>query len=277
VGKWAQDFLERLDKMKDLKEKFLAKRINRSVFDSIAKVYKQARRRVLFLDYDGTLVGFQNEPQAAVPDEEVYDTLDKLARDPKNEIVLISGRDRDTFDKWFKNKHYTLIVEHGVWCKRKGMWETVEQLHDDWKPLIRPVLNLFVDRTPGTFIEEKNYSLVWHYRKADPELGTQTALELKDDLTALTAGHNLDVLEGNKVLEVKNSGVNKGIAAMRLVARNSYDFILAIGDDYTDEYLFEELPPEAVTIRVGLVNTYARYCVKSFSDVRGYLKALAAL
>ncbi|MBN2348680.1 MAG: bifunctional alpha,alpha-trehalose-phosphate synthase (UDP-forming)/trehalose-phosphatase [Bacteroidales bacterium] len=278
VEKWAQDFMKSLDNVKVIQARSLAKKINEPILADIKKQYNKATNRILFLDYDGTLVGFKKDPSHAVPDEALYKTLDQLSENSRNEIVLISGRDKETFTSWFGEKKYTLIAEHGVWIKRAGEeWQLIEQMQNDWKELIRPGLEFYVDRTPGTFIEEKNYSLVWHYRKADPELGWHRAIELKDELTSLISNYSLEILEGNKVVEIKNSGINKGRAAIKLIAKKHYDFILGIGDDWTDEYLFEELPKSSVTIKVGLVNTHARFNVETFSDVRDLLNTLVKL
>jgi trehalose 6-phosphate synthase/phosphatase len=136
---------------------------------------------------------------------------------------------------------------------------------------IRPVLESFVDRTPGSFIEEKNYSLAWHYRNTDPDFGKKRATELTTVLTSLIANDDLTVLSGNKVLEIKNSGVNKGRAAIKMLTGNDYDFVFAIGDDWTDEYMFEELPDDAVTVKVGMQKTQAKYYVENTKKVRDLL------
>ena len=103
------------------------------------------------------------------------------------------------------------------------------------------------------------------------------AIELKDELTSLIANNNLEILEGNKVIEVKNSGINKGKAASQKILGGNYDFILGIGDDWTDEYLFQELPRIAYTVKVGIINTMAKYNVDSFNDVRELLRKLAEI
>jgi trehalose 6-phosphate synthase/phosphatase len=275
IEKWANDFINSLKSVRALQKKYYAKKITAVIEEKIINDYKKAASRILFLDYDGTLVGFQKVPESAVPDKELYGILDKLSADSNNKIVLISGRDRVTFGSWFGDKNYTLIVEHGMWTKEPACnWAQTEQVNDEWKKIIHPTLEFYVDRTPGTFIEEKNYSLVWHYRKSDPVQGNLRAIELKDELTSLIANYNLEILEGNKVIEIKNSGINKGRAAVSKIADSEYDFILGIGDDYTDENLFEELPERAVTIKVGLANTQAKYSVESFTEVRNLLRKL---
>ena len=138
-------------------------------------------------------------------------------------------------------------------------------------PQIRPILETFVDRTAGTFIEEKNYSLAWHYRKADPELGEKRANELSTVIKELASSQELSVLDGNKVLEVKNSGVNKGKAVTKLILNKNYSFIFAIGDDWTDEFMFQDLPDDAYTVKVGLQKTAAKFYVDDTDRVRDLL------
>lgn len=272
VENWAADFLRAMNKVQSIQENYLSKKINPAIQQEILNKFKRAEKRILFLDYDGTLVGFKSKPEDAFPDQELIALLDALAANKKNKVVLISGRDRPFFDKWFKTKKFSLVVEHGVWFKHPGKkWEIYESRNTEWKELISSVLEFYVDRTPGTFIEEKNFSLVWHYRKADPELGTIRANELKDELSSLIANLDIEVLEGHKVIEVKNSGINKGRAASRLLINSKYDFVLGVGDDWTDEYLFKELPTNAITIRVGLKYTSALYNIESPETVRTLL------
>ncbi len=278
IEKWTKDFLGSLTDTMVQRRKYATKKLVTGEELKLLDAYRHAKKRILFLDYDGTLVGFQKKPELATPDEDLYRILDKLAVKKGNEIVLISGRERKAFTEWFGDKKYSLITEHGVWIKSPGSdWKLIEKMNKEWKALIRPVIEFYVDRTPGSFIEEKNYSLVWHFRKCDPDLGNIRAIELKDQLTSLIANKNLEILEGNKVIEVKNSGINKGRAAVHKITGGDYDFIMAIGDDWTDEYLFEELPQSAYTIKVGMANTKARYKVDTFNDVRKLLAKLAGI
>jgi trehalose 6-phosphate synthase/phosphatase len=276
VFKWAAEFVKSLEKVEGIQLQFNTKKITSSIQKLIVDDYSDAKKRAIFLDYDGTLSGFKSNPQDAFPDDEVLGIVKKLTSDEKNEVTIISGRDRGTLEKWFEGYDVNLIVEHGVWTRvRGGKWEMLQQINADWKENIRPALESFVDRTPGSFIEEKNYSLVWHYRKAEPEQGVLRANELKDELTNLIANHNLEIMEGNKVIEVKSGGINKGAAAMRFLGDKPFEFVLAIGDDWTDEYMFRELPEMAVTVKVGMVNTAAKFKVESVAAVRKLLKSLA--
>lgn len=273
VEKWANDFMGSLKEQKNREATNVSKRLTENLLTAILKNYNKAKKRVFFIDYDGTLTGFKIDPQKASPDESLFKLLDQLNEKEGNDIYLISGRDKETFGRWFLPKKYNMIVEHGVWISENGEeFRMLENVNKDWMEKIYPVLESFVDRTPGSFIEEKNYSLAWHYRNTDPDFGANRAAELNTVLTSLIGNDDISVLNGNKVMEVKSSNVNKGRATMRVVPQKDYDFIFAIGDDWTDEFMFQELPEEAVTVKVGMQNTKAKYYIESVSGVRSILK-----
>ena len=273
VEKWANDFMNSLIDQKEKDYSFVARKMSVDQMNVVTKAYKAAQRKLLFIDYDGTLAGFHKDPQKAAPDEELYMLLDAISSVEDTDMYLISGRDKDTFTKWFLPKKYNMIVEHGVWISKHGEdFSLLEIVKKDWMEKIRPVLESFVDRTPGSFIEEKNYSLAWHYRNTDPDFGQKRATELNTVLTSLIGTDDLSVLNGNKVMEIKSSNVNKGRAAMRIFAEADYDFVFAIGDDWTDEFMFQELPETAVTVKVGRQKTQAKYYLDSIKNVRDLLK-----
>ncbi|MCQ0111272.1 trehalose 6-phosphate synthase/phosphatase [Zhouia amylolytica] len=275
VEKWAEEFFKSLDATKTIREAIVAKKLGNGLKTKLISRFNDAKRRLLLLDYDGTLVGFKNNPQEAYPDNELLTLLNDLNAKENTDIVIISGRDRETLSKWLGEKGFNLITDHGVWLKHAHKdWEPLERIKKEWMGKILPILETFVDRTPGTFIEKKNYSLAWHYRKADPELAQRRTVELNTVLTSLIANDELSVLEGNKVVEIKSSNVNKGRAANRFLTDNGYDFIMAIGDDWTDEYMFEELPKDANTIKVGFKKTKAKYYLKDTDEVRTLLNQL---
>ena len=276
VEKWANDFMNSLLTQRQQDYSMVARRLSVDLTNTLLEKYREARSRILFLDYDGTLAGFTNDPQDARPDEALMELLDRLNAQGRTDVFLISGRDKDTFTRWFQDKEYAMIVEHGVWISEGGKpFSMLENVKNDWMGKIRPVLESFVDRTPGSFIEDKNYSLAWHYRNTDPDFGQKRTMELNTVLTSLIANDDLTVMNGNKVVEIKSSNVNKGRAAMRMVARKEYDFIFAIGDDWTDEFMFQELPKEAVTVKVGRMKTQARYFLDGPGAVRQLLGRFA--
>jgi trehalose 6-phosphate synthase/phosphatase len=210
------------------------------------------------------------------PDKELNKLLDKLTEDPANHVVLISGRKHENLGEWFGKNNIYLVAEHGSWFKQQNAkWHKISGLSDSWKQNIYPILDTYVDRTPGSFIEEKTYSLVWHYRKAQNGLGELRANELVNNLKYLATDKGLQIMAGDKVLEVKNMEINKGRAALSLIENKDYDFIIALGDDYTDEDIFKALPDSAITIKVGGNISAAKFYLRNPLEVRGFLTSLA--
>jgi trehalose 6-phosphate synthase/phosphatase len=275
VIRWADDFLEQLTSVTDKQLKLGCRILGASDSKRLIKNFTQAGRRAVLLDYDGTLVPFAPEPKLAKPTEALLDILKQLAADKKTDLVIISGRDKTTLENWLGFLSAALIAEHGVWTKNiKAKWQLIKPLDSKWKSTILPILQLYSDRLPGAFVEEKEYSVVWHYRRAEPELASIRARELTDDLMAYTANLDVQILQGNKVVEVRCGGVTKGIAAMQLLAAQNYDFILALGDDWTDEEMFKALPETAWSIRVGLRSSHAKFNLRSHKEVIELLREL---
>ncbi|MBN9297472.1 MAG: bifunctional alpha,alpha-trehalose-phosphate synthase (UDP-forming)/trehalose-phosphatase [Filimonas sp.] len=277
VSHWAKIFMERLDEVKRMQESLQTKYISPRIQQLIKNKYSRGHKRLFLLDYDGTLVGFNTNINRAVPDKELYHLLDDLTKDEKNHVVIISGRKHETLEEWFGTLKLDLIGEHGVWQKTyRGEWEEVKGLQTEWKKEVMTMLNTYTERTPGSFIEEKSYSLVWHYRKTDKELGEMRATELMNNLRYMIADKGLSLLAGNKVVEIKPTEANKGKTAVHYLRKHHYDFVMAIGDDVTDEDMFKALKDEAITIKVNSNTSAAKYYLRDFKEVRELLKNLPA-
>ena len=267
--------MKRLDYIKTEQKSLETKLVDQDILSEIKKAYNKAKKRLIFLDYDGTLVGFNSNPELTKPDRQLTNILTKLTSEKKNKVVVISGRGRKTLENWLKPFDLDIIAEHGIWLKDgKKDWRTITQLTDTWKEEFMNVLEGYVDRTPGSFVEKKDYSLVWHYRKVETGLGEARTRELTSHLKYIANDKNLKVLEGNKVVEIKNSEVDKGKAAKDWLRKYKSDFIMACGDDWTDEDTFKVMPPESYTIKVGSTSSAAKYRVTDFEEIRSILESL---
>ena len=276
VSRWSEDFLGALRGMKKTQEALWAKRLSDSMIEKLSAHCRSSEKRLFLLDYDGTLVGFKGKPAEAGPDDEILDLLRRLSGDPRNTVVIISGRDRGTLQEWLGDLGGTLVAEHGGWIRQAGRnWHSPAPFEMTWKESIRPILEFYTDRTAGATVEEKDFSLVWHYRRANPELAYVRVQELKAALLNLSENLGVGVFEGSKILEVKSQLVNKGLAAEHWARRRDWDFILAAGDDYTDEEMFSVLPDEAYSVKVGFAASKARFNVDSVKDIRMLLKRLS--
>ncbi len=233
-------------------------------------------RRVLLLDYDGTLAPLEPLQHRATPSPALLTLLQALQQDARNVVAVVSSRDRFTLQRWLGACGCILAAEHGAWFNTDGTWELSHELSDDWKATIRPLLERVVDQTPGSLLEEKDYSLVWHYRMTDPEFGLWQARELCSQLQGMLAGSELQVQSGNKVVEVKWSKIHKGVAASQIIERaQPADFILALGDDHTDEDMFAAIPADQWTVKVGMGISSARFSLPNSADVQQLLQELA--
>ncbi|MGN6567651.1 MAG: bifunctional alpha,alpha-trehalose-phosphate synthase (UDP-forming)/trehalose-phosphatase, partial [Flavipsychrobacter sp.] len=114
IHKWAQTMLANLNGIKDKRSANKCTIINPSIYHTLDVRYMYAQKRLLFLDYDGTLVPFTRRPEDAFPDTEVLRTLERLGNDIKNNVVVISGRDKATLDKWLGHLPLNIVAEHGA-------------------------------------------------------------------------------------------------------------------------------------------------------------------
>ena len=242
--------------------------------------YHDAASRLICVDYDGTLVPIAPRPQDARPTPGLKDLLGRLGAVPGTTLLLVSGRGTADLDRWFGDLDGCWIAgEHGALLRGPGerVWVPLHAgAEAAWKDQIRPVLEHFVDRTPGSSIEEKSLSLAWHYRQADPEFGEWLANELADTLHAQLAGTDLSILLGRKVVEVRYAWANKG-EALGLVSSQAgpADFVLAIGDDRTDEDLFDRMRADDWSVKVGQAATRARFRLPDPTAVRAVLALLS--
>jgi trehalose 6-phosphate synthase/phosphatase len=280
VFHWGRRFLASLEDAAANRGRYTDTQPKKLQAGEIRDAYVRAGRRLLVLDYDGTLVPFAKWPQQAVPPQALLDLLTTLASDPKNRVALVSGRSAENLDRWFGTiPQLCLVAEHGAELKRPSIstWESLRpHTRTDWKPTVMPILEHFVDRTPGSFVEEKKTALVWHYRMAEPEFGEWLANELVSMLEAMLAETELRAFRGEKIVEVKPVWANKGEAIERLLGDFlAPDFILAAGDDRTDEDLFERAPNGAWTVHIGPGPTRASFVVTDLRILRGVLELLA--
>ena len=269
VARWAEDFLNQLPAIKVEQERLRARLLNAAARQRLIDEFMRASHRTIFLDYDGTLAPFADTPEDARPGLDLLTLLRDLSRNGNNDIVLISGRDKDTMQDWFADFGVALVAEHGAWIKTKDRdWQLTRPLDNGWKSAILPILETYADRLSGAFVEEKQCSVVWHYRRADPELASACVKDLVDALVNFTANIDVQVLHGSKVVEVRSGGINKGFAAMTfLPIDRPDDFVLAIGDDWTDEDLFRVLPDTACSIKVGNQHSWAKFNLHNFVEV----------
>ena len=274
VNKWAGDFVTELKAIKQKNTDLNTEKLDEDTFIKIQLDYRTAKKRLFILDYDGTLAGFKGRPEDAIPTKELMGILEKLSDNKKNKVVISSGRNQTTLEKWFGKLPITLAAEHGASYKEDGVWHKNLPLNQPWDNEIIDIIQSFVDKTPRSKLEVKETALVWHYRNVDGWLASIREQQLLVALIAPCTRQNLQIMRGNKVIEVKSPYHNKGSEVRRILKNHSFDFILAMGDDTTDEDTFRELPNEAYTIKIGAISEIARYNLRSQTGTLPFLKRL---
>lgn len=268
VFHWVNLFFQRLYEIKDSQKTRIRRNVQHQVKDQIMHQYQESKKRLFFLDYDGTLIGFSKNISEAVPSQNIHNILKNLQDHEDNQIVIISGRSHQNLEHWFGDKPYILVAEHGAWQKfPDGEWQHKADLPDSWKiPVLRIMQNI-TERTAGAHIEEKSQAIAWHYRGVQTGLGQMRVAELEEKLHYLLNQYDLQLLSGDKVIEIKHRMLNKGKAAMDIVNIYHPDFIFAIGDDSTDEDMFFELPDTSITVKVGNKSSIARFYIENPTQV----------
>jgi trehalose 6-phosphate synthase/phosphatase len=262
--------------------------------DHIVSAYKRTSRRAIFLDYDGTIVSQSSINKT--PSPEVISVINALCNDTKNIVFIVSGRARDSLSEWFTScKLLGLAAEHGYFLRwnSDSEWETSHFSADlDWKQIVLPVMQSYTEATDGSNIEIKESALVWHHQDADPDFGSCQAKELLDHLESVLANEPALVKRGQHIVEVKPQGVTKGLVAEKVLLNmvnggNPPDFVMCIGDDRSDEDMFESISstvscpslpaaPDIFACTVGRKPSKAKYFLDDTSDVVRLLQGLAA-
>jgi len=225
----------------------IAESITRLSLKEIVSAYKRSSKRLLLIDYDGTLVPIAKMPNLAVPSEEILSLAWTLTQNPKTFTYVITGRERRFMEESFSGIKIGLSCEHGCFFKpfkhnENTQWLNItSELDLSWKSAIKAVFDDYTDRTPGSFVETKEIGISWHYRNADPEFGEYQKNDLLMHLQDLP-NLPIEIVVGKKVVEVRPQGISKGSVVRKILnSEPDIDFVLCLGDDKTDEDMFEEV------------------------------------
>ncbi|KAH7688210.1 trehalose 6-phosphate synthase/phosphatase protein [Dioscorea alata] len=260
--------------------------------EHISSAYRRTSSRLILLDYDGTMM-----PQTSIsktPSDEVISVLNSLCADPKNVVFVVSGRGKDSLSKWFAScDKLGISAEHGYFTRwsKDSPWESCMMPSDfDWKKIAEPVMKLYTETTDGSYIEHKESALVWHHQDADPDFGSCQAKELLDHLENVLAKEPVVVKRGQHIVEVNPQGISKGVVVENLISTmlsrgKPPDFVLCIGDDRSDEDMFESITSsvkntswpaisEVFACTVGKKPSKAKYYLDDTVDVIKMLQGL---
>jgi trehalose 6-phosphate synthase/phosphatase len=274
VQQWAGSFTSMLDRIFLFKKNMAEKELDEHKEAHIFKLIGKASQKLVFLNYDGCLISNYQNPDEAFPNKQIINLINELSEIKGITLVLLSARDHITLNNWFGSLKVDLIAEYGTWLKENNQWVQSQILRDEWKDEIYPLLSEFMNKTPGSFIDEKSYSLAWNYYSSDSFLADLRMPDLINALIYPCTKHKLEIIDGNKIIEIKPVGVDKKTVTRHWLNKRKWDFIMAIGADKTDEDIMEILPKDSISIRVGRRETIANYTLKNPLEVIRFLTNL---
>jgi trehalose 6-phosphate synthase/phosphatase len=279
LHKWAERFVDILDKPIHVPDVNVTRTLTPTIATELIAQYHQSRRRLILFDYDGTLQPIVSRPEDAKPSSDTLSMLKRLAADSDNHVVVISGRSKDNLATWIDRSivgPVTFVAEHGA-CLRlhdHRNWHRTIRAPLEWKPAVTKLFDHYAVITPGSMVEKKEWAVVWHYRNAAPFTANKHLVMLKKLLRPIAKKENLRIKAGKKVLEVHPLDISKGHAVKEWLIGSEIDFVLAIGDDTTDEDMFAALPKTSFTIKVGTGRTLANYRLRDPAAVHQLLRKL---
>lgn len=238
-------------------------------FQELMSSYNLAQSRLLLLDYDGTLMPFEDRPERAIPNDHIKHMVKQLVDDPLNDVILISGRDSQFLEAVWTGIPIHLAAEHGGYYKNPGsQWNETFPADNNWIPSVAPSIQALVNHFEGSIMERKSFSIAWHYRAIANQISKEDLHGILEALAILPSKDKFQVYIDNLTIELRTPIVNKGAFATRWIGERDFDFILAIGDGQTDEDLFTIFTKDSFTIKVGSdIHTRANYVLHRQEDV----------
>ena len=256
----------------------MANLITKAVLAALRQKFKASKKPLFCLDYDGTLVHFTLDIEEAKPSTLLFNQLDELARRAV-EIAIVTGRGKEQVERWFGHKEYHLIAEHGTWIKQKGhSWQAMDNISSNWKSDFLRIFQEYLEKVEGSELENKHSCLSWHHRKSKFEEVKSDIFELKERLSKLTSQRDdLILMEGKQTFEVKYSSVDKGKTSLQLKNNIAADWVLAAGDDVTDEPMLAAFRDSGITIKISEsenVDTAAEYQLRNSDEQLEFMDML---
>jgi len=277
IRRWARDFMSALTALLEKRARNAAATLSREMTEEILNSYKKGSRNLIIFDYDERIADKLRQTGIDDSYEKIRECLRSVVSKPSNEIVFISNLDRETLEGWLGDVNVTLVAEHGAWIKEKsGDWQMIEPLRTDWKATIRPILEMYTARSPGSSVREKEYSLIWHHGESGTDSFHQRKQELWDAISGLVEHLDIEVIQRKSTIEVINTGVRKNQVARLWIGRRKWDFIMGISTDVSGDDLFLGFPENSYSMQLGSGSSSARIHVSSVTDLMSLFEAFAS-
>lgn len=292
-GRWAEAFLQKIGSnyIEQMKKRSIdLPRLNAEVYQ---QVYANAKKRLLIIDFEGTLLQWEPNKGVMAGTGKIIDLLNMLCASEDNLVYITSERTPSELERMFRRvqQRLGLVAENGGYVRSPadGQWQNLtDPAVLQWKDTIRELVNYYKERTPGAFIEETNNRIVFHYAAADDTVTAQRQVsELNNHVNDSSAVQGCHAVPMRNALVIEPSSISKATAIEhvynRLLHRHQLEFIACFGNDRADEEVFawanslalEKSDCQVLTITVGIRNTGAKEFVQSTFGVTAALEKWA--
>lgn len=244
----------------------------------LLKAYKRSKFPLFLLDYDGTLIESKGELIMQPPTSEIYSLLQKLSAKPYQDVYVISGRGNKIMEIWLGELRLNLVAEHGAYVRIVNQyWKADPLAESKWKEKAKVIINKFLKAYPGSELEEKDYTIAFHYTDVAAKDKKQCSTEITEAFQSAFNKNNIEILQGKNVVELRCRGIDKGKATDMILQHRSYDFIFAAGNDDTDEDMYGKLPEKiSYSFNVGGKHSGADFLLASVEDIVSLLEEITA-
>jgi len=247
----------------------------------IARLLAAPDRIALFLDYDGTLVPFQDDPARAEPGAGLLRLLDRLAVPGRFKVAIVSGRSAEDLRRLLPGRCHLLALHGASYVDPDGRALDRVDL-DACRAAVREVAEAcarLVASIPGARMEDKGAALALHTRGCERRDERRAVRCFLDASRGAVPGGVLSILRGSRVIELKPAQADKGSAVLWLAKSFGRAwFPVYLGDDRSDEDAFRALQDRGTTIRIGPPRhtSHARHRLANPLAVRELLELMAS-
>lgn len=241
--------------------------------------YRDATRRLIIIEYDGALLPYDLHPGLTQPTAEVQNILKDLSADPRNLVMLLSGRDMEHLDKHWRSSQLILVAENGAYYRVPGgTWQSLFAADNYWIERVANALESLSFLYKDTFVERKEHSVVWHHRAMKAPMADAEIRQILSAVNALNNQGHFTVRHDEFALELSTAGIDPGSFIARWIGGQYFDFTMAIGTSRIEQSVFGLFSREACSVRVGpAVATRANFQLPSQDEVVPFLGQLSSL
>ena len=236
---------------------------------------KRSSKSVLFLDYDGTLAPFHENPKKAKPYPGVSNLINKIMEIPENRVVIISGRwTKDLKSLLILNKNPEIWGSHGIErLEADGNYE-IEDMEENALKGLSWADEWVEENDLSKYCEAKPGCLAIHWRGLDETTVKKIHQKVKPQWTKFAYSFGLELKEFDGGFELRVPGRDKGDAVTTILSEmNSHAISAYLGDDLTDEDAFKAIKGKGlgILVRSELRETSADVWIKPPEELFQFL------